>query len=440
MIQSLFDRYDIAQDVRKAAQRALRRVENIRYDAQSKVKYRVLSAFLEEGLSESDFAGTTGYGYDDAARARYESLLARIFGAEAALARLTFVSGTHAIVAAMKACVPHGKTLLSISGAPYDTLRSAINGAAHNLVEQGLQYREVPLAGDGAIDYPAVRDALHADVATVFLQRSRGYASRPSLCVDACAEAIRFVRSHLPSAIVLVDNCYGELVEEREPTHTGADAVMGSLIKNLGGALAPAGGYVVGKQWIIDRVAAYTYAAGLGSALGPTLGLGRLYFQGLFQAALVVEQTLRGLDFCAALFSELGFSVQPAAGERRTDIIQAIALNDETLVWAFARGLQRAMPVNARFAPEAGQVPGYRDAVIMSAGAFVSGATIELSCDAPLREPYEVYVQGGVVTEQAILGSLFAADAVVRCGRAATAGAPRLRQNAKVPERTDVSE
>lgn len=419
MIELLHDRYDIVDNVRRAADRALHRTQNIRYDAQSKVRYRVLSAFLEEGLSESDFAGSTGYGYDDTARVRYESLLARIFGAEAALARLTFVSGTHAIVAAIKACVPYGKTLLSISGAPYDTLRSAIKDAAHNLVEQGLHYSEVPLLGDGSIDYAALRDALNAQVAAVFLQRSRGYASRPSLCVDACAEAIAFVRAHLPSAIILVDNCYGELVEEREPTHAGADAVMGSLIKNLGGALAPAGGYIVGKQSIIDRVAAHTYAPGLGAALGPTLGLGRLYFQGLFQAGLVVEQTLRGLDFCAALFNELGFAVQPAAGARRTDIIQAIALNEKKLVCAFARGFQRAMPVNARFSPEAGHVPGYRDPVIMSAGSFISGATIELSCDAPLREPYEVYVQGGVVVEQAIIGSLFAADAVSRSVAAA---------------------
>ncbi|MDQ6933036.1 MAG: methionine gamma-lyase family protein [Candidatus Eremiobacteraeota bacterium] len=429
MIDFLRDRYNIAQDVLRAAERAFNRVATIRYDAQRRVKYNVLSAFLEEGLSESDFAGSTGYGYDDAARGRYESLLARIFGAEAALARLSFVSGTHAIVATLRACVSHGKTLLAISGAPYDTLRNAIIDAPHNLVAQGMRYGEVPLRSDGSIDDRAVVDALHADVAAVFLQRSRGYASRPSLCVDACAQAIRVVRSRLPEALILVDNCYGELVEEREPTHVGADAVIGSLIKNLGGAVAPGGAYVVGKQTIIDRVAAQTYAPGLGSALGPTFGFGRLFFQGLFQAALIVEQTLRGLDFCAALFDELGFSVQPAAGERRTDIVQAIALQDEELLCAFARGLQRAMPVNARFAPVSGPVPGYGDAVIMSAGSFISGSTSELSCDAPLREPYEIYVQGGVVLEHAIIGSMFAADAVMQAVRA-SAGLPGQSQKA----------
>lgn len=427
MIDLFRDRYNIGQDVLRATERALDRVESIRYDAQKQVKYKVLSAFLEEGLSESDFAGSTGYGYDDAARVRYESLLTRIFGAEAALARLSFVSGTHAIVATLRACVPHGKKLLSISGAPYDTLRNAIMGTPHSLVEQGMRYSEVPLRSDGSVDYAAVNDALHADVAAVFLQRSRGYAARPSLCVDTCEQAIRFVRSRLPGAVILVDNCYGELVEEREPTHVGADAVMGSLIKNLGGSMAPGGAYVVGTQSIIDKVAAYTYAPGLGSALGPTLGFGRLFFQGLFQAALVVEQTLRGLDFCAALFGELGFAVQPPAGERRTDIIAAIALKEQALVCAFARGLQRAMPVNARFAPVPGHVPGYRDEVIMSAGSFISGSTIELSCDAPLREPYEVYLQGGVVTEHAIIGSVFAADAVMQAVRA-SAGLPGKSQ------------
>ncbi len=414
MIQFLRDRYDLTPDVLRAAQSALERIETFRYDAQKTVKRNILAAFLEEGLTESDFAGSTGYGYDDAARARYESLLARIFGAEAALARISFVSGTHAIVATLKACVPYGKTLLSISGAPYDTLRSAITGAAHNLVEQGMGYCEVPLGANGGIDYQSVNDALNADVAAVFLQRSCGYSSRPSFCIEACADVIGFVRSRLPDALILVDNCYGELVEECEPTHVGADAVMGSLIKNLGGAIAPAGGYVAGKQTVIDRVAAHTYAPGLGSALGPTLGLGRLFFQGLFQAGLVVEQALRGLDFCAAIFSELGFPVRPSAGERRTDIIQAIALKEEIPLRAFAHGLQRAMPVNARFAPVAGRVPGYYDPVIMSAGAFISGATLELSCDAPLREPYEVYVQGGVVVEQSIIGSVLAADAVMR--------------------------
>jgi cystathionine beta-lyase family protein involved in aluminum resistance len=224
------------------------------------------------------------------------------------------------------------------------------------------------------------------------------------------------VKSVAPSAVVLVDNCYGELVEEGEPTAYGADLVAGSLIKNLGGAVASAGAYVAGKAALIERVAAFHYAPGLGAAVGPTLGLGRGFMQGLFFAPLVIAETLAGLDFTAALFEEFGYDVDPRPGDARSDIVQAIRLGDPQRLVAFARGLQTAMPVNARFAPEPGPVPGYREPVIMSGGAFVAGATIELSCDAPLREPYEVYVQGGVFREHAALGAMSAAQALASGG------------------------
>ncbi len=227
-------------------------------------------------------------------------------------------------------------------------------------------------------------------------------ARAPSLAIKAIA----------PEAVILVDNCYGELVEAREPTHVGADLVMGSLIKNLGGSLAPAGGYVAGRADLVERVAARLYAPGLGGALGPSLGFGRTLVQGLFLAPLVVEQCLRGLDFAAALFDELGYRVDPKPGEPRTDIVQAIRLGSPELLARFASGLQAAMPVNARFRPEPGPVPGYAEPVIMSSGAFVAGATIELSCDAPMRPPYEVYLQGGVTAAHAYLGALFAARAL----------------------------
>ncbi|HKU68441.1 MAG TPA: methionine gamma-lyase family protein [Candidatus Baltobacteraceae bacterium] len=405
MIELLCERFGVGGAVRDAALRAYGRVRDVRYEAQARVKANVLAAFFEEGVDESDLAGSTGYGYDDAARERYESLLARIFGCERVLARLSFVSGTHAIVSALAACVPPGKTLLSITGRPYDTLRNAITQAPHNLVAGGIGYREV--------DTSAVEGELRdPEIAAVFVQRSRGYAPRPSLSIADCERAFAAVKSVRPDVAILVDNCYGELVEDREPTHVGADLVMGSLIKNLGGTLAPAGGYVAGRADLVERVAARLYAPGLGDALGPTLGFGRSFIQGLFLAPLVVEQTLRGLDFAAALFAQLGYGVDPQPGAQRTDIVQAIRLGNADRLICFSQALQTAMPVNARFRPEPGAVPGYRDRVVMSSGAFIGGATIELSCDAPLREPYEVYLQGGMIAEHAMVGALRAAQAL----------------------------
>jgi len=413
VIAELCRRFGIEGRVRAAALAAQARTATLAYGAQQCVQLNVLQAFLDEGVAESDLAGTTGYGYDDAARARYESLLARVLGAERVLARPSIVSGTHAIVAALAACTPPGRTLLSISGAPYDTLRNAICDAPHALAKDGIRYRELALNHDGGIDLHGLDEALTAgDVASVFVQRSRGYAPRRSLFVAECERAYAAIKRIAPEVVVLVDNCYGELVEEREPARAGADLIMGSLIKNLGGSLAPAGAYVAGRSEPIERVAARLYAPGLGAALGPSLGLGRTFMQGLFLAPFVVEQCLRGLDFMAALFEGLGYGVDPLAGAPRTDIVQAIRLGTPQLLERFAAGLQAALPINARFRPEPGAVPGYEDPVLMSSGAFVSGSTIELSCDAPMREPFEVYVQGGVSAAHAYLGALFAARAL----------------------------
>jgi cystathionine beta-lyase family protein involved in aluminum resistance len=381
--------------------------------ARTRVKMRVLQAFLDEGIAESDLGGSTGYGYDDAARDRYESLLARYFRAEKMLARLSIVSGTHAIVASLDALVAPGATLLCANGAPYDTLKFAIAQAPHCLVERGVQYREVARTPDGRTDESALADAVRTmQPAAVFVQRSRGYASRAALSVDDIARIVGIVRSAGSPAAIVVDNCYGELVEDREPLEVGADLVIGSLIKNLGGGLAPTGGYIGGRADLVDRIATRVYAPGIGAGLGPTLGLGRHFMQGFFYAPLVVGETLRGLNFAAALFRELGFAVNPAPGDARCDIVQAITLGSPARLIAFARGLQRALPVNARFMPEPGKVPGYVDPVIMSSGSFISGATLDLSCDAPLREPFEVYLQGGVTAEHVALGAIFAAAEV----------------------------
>ncbi len=429
MIAQLCDRFGIGVRIREAALVAQERTAALSYDAQRAAHLNVLQAFADEGIAESDLAAATGYGYDDPARTRYESLLARVFGAERALARLSIVSGTHAIVAAVAACTPPGRAIVSITGAPYDTLRNAIVDAPHALVREGVRYREIPLADDGGVDLTAIEAALGDDAAAVFVQRSRGYAPRRSLSVAECEHAYAAVKSAAPHVAVLVDNCYGELVEDREPSHAGADLVMGSLIKNLGGSLAPAGGYVAGKRALVERVAARLYAPGLGDRLGPSLGAGRSLVHGLFLAPLVVEQCLRGLDFFAALFEGLGYAVDPAPGAARSDIVQAIRLGTRERLERFAAGLQAALPLNARFRPEPGAVPGYRDPVVMSSGAFVSGSTIELSCDAPLRAPFEMYVQGGVSVAHAYLGALFAARALDEgsgTGGAAPGGGPSI--------------
>jgi len=416
MIDELLGDIPIDARVLDAARRAERWLDH-RDPRTLAARARVLRAFFDEGLAESDLAGTTGYGYDDAARERYESLLARVLRAERVLARLSIVSGTHAIVAGLDALVPPGATLLAANGAPYDTLRNAIATAPYALVTRGVQYVEVARTSDGDTDYGALAEALRAHrPAVVFVQRSRGYAVRRSLSIDAIAQVVAVVRDVHAAALVFVDNCYGELVEKREPLEAGADIIAGSLIKNLGGGLAPAGGYLAGSAPVIERIATRVFAPGIGAGLGPTLGFGRALMQGLFYAPLVVAEALRGLEFAAALFGELGFAVDPLPGGPRTDIVQAIRLGSAARLIAFARGLQRALPVNARFAPEPGAVPGYVDPVIMSGGSFVSGATIELSCDAPLRAPFEIYLQGGVTAEHAAFGALLAADAVLRAG------------------------
>ncbi len=417
MIEALLERFAFAPHIADAARRASARVaDEAHAPTAAAVQASVLRAFVDEGIAESDLWGTFGYGYDDAARARYESLIARIFGTERALARLTFASGTHAIVATIEACLTRNGRLVCATGRPYDTLRNALADAPHSLVARGAAYCEVAFAPDGGIDHAALADACATGAEVVFVQRSRGYAPRRALTSHECGDIARTVRAVAPRAFVLVDNCYGELVEATEPTHHGVDAVMGSLIKNLGGSLAPGGGYVAGTAEVIERVAARLYAPGLGTALGPTLGFGRAFVQGLFHAPLFVAECLRGLDFAAALFAELGEPVDPLPGAVRSDIVQAIRLGSAPRLIAFARGLQQAMPVNARFAPEPGPVPGYVDPVIMSGGAFIAGATIELSCDAPLRAPYEVYLQGGTARLHTALGALHAAAALVTGG------------------------
>ncbi|HEY1727925.1 MAG TPA: methionine gamma-lyase family protein [Candidatus Baltobacteraceae bacterium] len=415
LIEAILEHAACGPEVAHAARAAASMLQPRDVALRARIRMRVIGAFLKEGLAESDLAGTLGYGYDDAAREHYEALLARIFRGERALARLNFASGTHAILTALSACTAPGETIVCAAGRPYDTLHYALTSAPNSLASQGIGYAEVALDGNGRFEPGALAEVLATTPArTIFVQRSRGYNPRPSMSIAEIEELVHVVRSFSPNARIIVDNCYGEFVEEREPLEVGADAIAGSLIKNIGGGLAPAGGYVIGRKDVIERTAARLYAPGLRDALGSTLGFGRALLQGLFSAPALVGESLRGLDFAATLFSELGFEVEPRGGEPRTDMVQAITLGTPEALIAFARGLQRVLPVNARFAPEPGAVPGYVDPVIMSSGAFIAGSTAELSCDAPLRPPFQVYLQGGTLAEHVALGAIAAADAVMK--------------------------
>lgn len=415
LLAPILERAGCGAQVAEAAKAAARWLEPRELELRARIRMRVVAAFIDEGLTEADLGGTLGYGYDDAARAHYESLLAHVFRGERALGRLNFASGTHAIVTTLAACTPPGETILCAAGRPYDTLHHALTSAPYSLASEGIEYAEVPLDGQMRFDPGALAEHLAtAPARTIFVQRSRGYNPRPSMSIADIEELVSVVRSFTPDALVIVDNCYGEFVEDREPLEVGADAIAGSLIKNVGGGLAPAGGYVIGRANVVERVAARLYAPGLRDALGSTLGFGRALLQGLFTAPLLVGESLRGLDFAAALFAQLGFEVEPLAGAHRTDTVQAITLGSADAVLRFAQGLQSVLPVNARFKPEPGPVPGYVDPVVMSSGAFIAGATSELSCDGPLRPPYQVYLQGGTLAEHVALGAIAAADAVMK--------------------------
>jgi cystathionine beta-lyase family protein involved in aluminum resistance len=410
-------RFDIPARVVTAAGAALDDVAGAweRREAQAlAVSAKVTAAFVRAGVNESHLAGSTGYAYHDHGRETYEAVLADVMDSRAALARMQLVSGTHAIAATLGALLARGGRLCSLTGRPYDTLRMAIVEHPSSLVRDGgVDYLEAAWTEGAQPREEDMHDALRRVPDVVFIQRSRGYATRPSLSVKQIGRLVETVREHAPGAVIVVDNCYGELVELEEPTAVGADVVVGSLIKNPGGGIAPTGAYVAGHPDIVARVADRVFAPGIGSAVGPTLDTLRWAFAGLHRAPRAVAESLKTLDFAAALFARLGFDVDPPAGAPRTDIIQAIRIGDAERLTAFARGLQRLLPVNSRATPQPGPVPGYAQPVIMAGGAFIGGATSELSCDAPLREPYEVYLQGGLDVGHGILAVMSAAASVV---------------------------
>jgi cystathionine beta-lyase family protein involved in aluminum resistance len=380
---------------------------------------KVIRCFAQAGIHEAQLSGTTGYGYHDSARDAYESLLAACLDAPASYARLQLISGTHAIVAAINALLGRSGRLCSLTGPPYDTLRLALAQALlADSSGRSERYTEVSLKADGSLDDYGIAYALDRLPEVVFVQRSRGYAPRPALSIADIQRIVMLVRAHAPATTIVVDNCYGEFVEECEPTAVGADLIVGSLIKNPGGGLAPAGAYIAGRPELLDAIARAIVAPGLGRNVGPTLDTPRLLFAGLHRAPKVVGESLKIMDFAAALFAKLGYVVDPLPGAPRFDIIQAINVAQPAKLVAFAEGLQTMLPLNARARPEPGPVPGYDDPVVMAAGSFVGGSTMELSCDAPMRPPFTVYLQGGMDTTHGVIAVLAAASAVRTCDEA----------------------
>ena len=369
---------------------------------------KVIKAMQDNRVSDIHFAATTGYGYNDLGRDTLEDVYASVFHTESALVRPNLISGTHALHVALSGNLRPGDELLSPVGKPYDTLEEVIGirESAGSLKEYGVIYRQVDLLPDGSFDFDGIAAAVNEKTKLVTIQRSKGYATRPTLSVERIGQLIAFIKERKPDVICMVDNCYGEFVERMEPADVGADMMVGSLIKNPGGGLAPIGGYIAGRKDCIDRASYRLTAPGLGREVGASLGLNQSFYQGLFLAPTVVAGALKGAVFAANVYEKLGFSVVPNSTEPRHDIIQAVTFGKPEGVIAFCQGIQAAAPVDSFVTPEPWAMPGYDAPVIMAAGAFVQGASIELSADGPIKPPYAVYFQGGLTWYHAKLGIL----------------------------------
>ena len=379
---------------------------------------KVLLAMQENKVSAACFAATTGYGYDDVGREKLEKVYAHVFHTEAALVRPQITCGTHALAVALSANLLPGDELLSPAGGPYDTLEEVIGirESPCSLKEYGVSYRQVDLLPDGGFDYPRIREAITEKTKLITIQRSKGYATRPSFSVDQIGALIAFCKEIKPDVTVMVDNCYGEFVEAQEPSDVGADMIVGSLIKNPGGGLAPIGGYICGTEKCVSRCAYRLSAPGLGQEVGANLGLLPALYQGFFLAPTVVAGALKGAIFAANLYEQLGYRVIPTGAEDRHDIIQAVELGSPEAMLAFCAGIQAAAPVDSYVTPVPWAMPGYDAQVVMAAGAFVQGSSIELSADGPIRPPYAVYFQGGLTWYHAKLGILMSLQKLVQAG------------------------
>ncbi len=416
--------FDIPPSLRETADRAMEQIAPAfeRIDAITEYnQQKVLSAFIEHHVSESYFVPTTGYGYGDRGRDKLDEIFATIMGTEDALIRHSIVSGTHAITVALFGVLRPGDVLLAATGAPYDTLLGVIGVGEHSdgsLADFGVGYQEVALRSDGLPDLKGIQSALKANPAirVVHIQRSRGYSLRPSLTVAQIGDVVRAVRAVREDVIVFADNCYGEFVEKTEPSAVGVDLMAGSLIKNPGGGIAENGGYICGRRDLVEQCSYRMTTPGLGREVGASLGHNRTLYMGLFHAPHVVGEALKTAVFASALFSSFGYDVTPLPLEDRADIIQAVCLQDSKSLVAFCQGMQQGAPVDAFVVPEPWDMPGYDDQVIMAAGAFTAGASIELSADAPLREPFAAYMQGGLNFHSGKIGVLLAAASMMNQG------------------------
>ena len=418
---SIYNRLGVSDQVLRFGQEVLegltdqfRHIDQVAEFNQAKV----IAAMQKNRVNATHFNLSTGYGYDDEGRDNLERVYADCFGTEAALVRPQITCGTHALALALGANLLPGDELLSPVGGPYDTLEEVIGirPSPCSLKEYGVSYRQVDLLPGGGFDYDGIRAAINEKTKLITIQRSKGYATRPSYSVEEIGKLIAFCKECKPDVLCMVDNCYGEFVETQEPTNVGADMVVGSLIKNLGGGLAPTGGYVCGRKECIERCAYRLSAPGLGREVGANLGLLTSFYQGLFLAPTVVSSAVRGAVFAAACYEKLGFRVVPGSGETRRDIIQAVELGSREAMVAFCKGIQSAAPVDSYVTPEPWAMPGYESEVIMAAGAFVQGASIELSADGPIRPPYAVYFQGGLTWFHAKLGILMSIQKLLDAG------------------------
>lgn len=378
-------------------------------------QWKVMKAFSDNRVSDTYFQSTTGYGYDDLGRDALDKVFAQVFDAEDALVRHNFISGTHTISTALFGVLRTGDTLAAITGKPYDTLEEVIgiSGEEGNgsLKDFGVDYVEVSLLENGEPDFEKIAELLKSrKIKAVEIQRSKGYGVRPTYSAKKIGEIVSFVKEISPDTICIVDNCYGEFVDEAEPTKYGADLIAGSLIKNPGGGLAPTGGYIAGRADLVEKCAYRLTSVGIGKECGASLGFNRTLFQGVFMASHVVSQALKAAAFCALVFEKLGFLVDPKPFDERHDIIQAVKLNTPENLISFCVGIQKGAPVDSFVEPAPWAMPGYSDEVIMAAGAFVQGASIELSADGPMREPFMAYMQGGLTYESAKLGIMVAAQ------------------------------
>ncbi len=401
----------------RAEKRCADRFQQIDHVAQINTE-RVLDAFRANRVSEACFAGTTGYGYDDLGRDTLDRIYAELLGTEAAIVRIGFVNGTHALASALFALAKPGETVLSVTGLPYDTLQEALGirgDGFGSLKFYGINFGQVDLADNGGPDYDRIADACRdLSVSAILIQRSRGYDSRKALTLDEIGEIARIVHTRRPDVSIMVDNCYGEFTDIMEPGAVGADLMAGSLIKNPGGGLAPSGGYIAGKKELVQRAAVRMTTPGIGGECGATLGCNRMLYQGLFVAPHVVAQALKTAVFCAAMMEELGIESCPGVDDPRSDIIQTVRLGSEERMKLFCKGIQKGAPVDSFVTPEPWAMPGYEDPVIMAAGAFIQGSSIELSADGPIREPYNIYVQGGITYESGKLGILYAVEELMK--------------------------